>query len=88
MKHYNIPIFISHFGCPNACVFCNQRDFKEEYEGISEGISLMIYLKENPGISKKRTGKSLDVNGKVYTVNDSYEEEGLYVIKLSERIGM
>ncbi len=24
MKHYNIPIFISHFGCPNACVFCNQ----------------------------------------------------------------
>lgn len=64
------------------------RDFKEEYEGISEGISLIIYLKENPGISKKRTGKSLDVNGKVYTVNDSYEEEGLYVIKLSERIGM
>lgn len=25
MKHYNIPIFISHFGCPNACVFCNQK---------------------------------------------------------------
>lgn len=24
-KHYNIPIFISHFGCPNACVFCNQK---------------------------------------------------------------
>ncbi len=24
MKHYNIPIFISHFGCPHTCVFCNQ----------------------------------------------------------------
>ncbi len=23
-KHYNIPIFISHFGCPHTCVFCNQ----------------------------------------------------------------
>ena len=25
MRHINIPIFIPHEGCPNACVFCNQR---------------------------------------------------------------
>ena len=24
-KHVNIPIFIPHLGCPNDCVFCNQR---------------------------------------------------------------
>ena len=24
-KHVNIPIFIPHMGCPNDCVFCNQR---------------------------------------------------------------
>ncbi len=24
-KHINIPIFIPHLGCPNQCVFCNQR---------------------------------------------------------------
>ena len=24
-KHVNIPIFIPHYGCPNDCVFCNQR---------------------------------------------------------------
>ncbi|MFT4143825.1 MAG: hypothetical protein QM644_05165, partial [Mobilitalea sp.] len=24
-KHVNIPVFISHEGCPNDCVFCNQR---------------------------------------------------------------
>ena len=35
-RHVNIPIFIPHLGCPNACVFCNQRtisghgDFKIE----------------------------------------------------------
>ncbi len=25
MKHINIPIFIPHLGCPNQCVFCDQR---------------------------------------------------------------
>ena len=25
MPHRNIPIFIPHMGCPNQCVFCNQR---------------------------------------------------------------
>lgn len=35
-RHVNIPIFIPHLGCPNDCVFCNQRtisghgDFKIE----------------------------------------------------------
>ena len=24
-NHRNIPIFIPHLGCPNMCVFCNQR---------------------------------------------------------------
>lgn len=24
-KHVNVPIFIPHYGCPNDCVFCNQR---------------------------------------------------------------
>lgn len=25
MKHINIPIFIPHLGCPNQCIFCNQK---------------------------------------------------------------
>jgi histone acetyltransferase (RNA polymerase elongator complex component) len=25
VRHINIPIFIPHLGCPNMCVFCNQR---------------------------------------------------------------
>ena len=25
MRHVNIPIFIPHLGCPNQCIFCNQK---------------------------------------------------------------
>ena len=31
-KHINIPLFIPHLGCPNTCVFCNQRTIT----GVSE----------------------------------------------------
>ena len=32
MKHVNIAIFIPHLGCPNQCVFCNQRSIS----GVTE----------------------------------------------------
>lgn len=33
-RHVNIPIFIPHLGCPNQCVFCNQRKISgvEEFD--------------------------------------------------------
>lgn len=33
-KHVNIPVFIPHLGCPNMCVFCNQRSISgvEEFD--------------------------------------------------------
>ncbi len=47
MRHVNIPVFIPHLGCPNACVFCNQRSIsgtiefdKAQVDGIiSEALS-------------------------------------------------
>lgn len=34
-KHVNIPIFISHEGCPNDCVFCNQRKITAKTQAMS-----------------------------------------------------
>ena len=37
MRHVNIPVFIPHLGCPNQCVFCNQRRISgvKEFSGGS-----------------------------------------------------
>lgn len=42
MKHANIPIFIPHLGCPNACVFCDQRSITGKNEFWEETVRAEI----------------------------------------------
>jgi histone acetyltransferase (RNA polymerase elongator complex component) len=37
-KHANIPIFVPHVGCPNDCVFCNQRTISGKSEFRKESV--------------------------------------------------
>ena len=37
-KHVNIPVFIPHLGCPNDCVFCNQRAISGRNEFKAESV--------------------------------------------------
>ena len=51
-RHKNIPIFISHKGCPNQCVFCNQKTIAEEkaqsLDRIKETIeNALFFAKED-----------------------------------------
>ena len=58
-KQYIIPVFVPHLGCPNDCIFCNQRSIsgqqkmitKEEIENTIE-----MYLKniKDKSLHKKR----------------------------------
>ena len=41
-KHFNIPIFIPHLGCPNACVFCDQRSISGKTEFQRERVEREI----------------------------------------------
>ena len=47
-KQYIIPIFVPHLGCPNDCIFCNQRSISGQQKMITkEDIKKTIefYLK-------------------------------------------
>lgn len=37
-RHINIPIFIPHLGCPNNCVFCNQRSISGHTDFVKENV--------------------------------------------------
>ena len=41
-KHANIPIFVPHIGCPNDCVFCNQRTISGKTEFKIESVKSEI----------------------------------------------
>ena len=35
-KQYVIPIFVPHLGCPNDCVFCNQKSISGQMKQVTE----------------------------------------------------
>ena len=36
MKKYIIPIFVPHLGCPNDCVFCNQKSISGQTKQVTK----------------------------------------------------
>ena len=36
MKHYIIPIFVPHLGCPNDCIFCNQKSISGQTKQVTK----------------------------------------------------
>ena len=35
-KQYIIPIFVPHLGCPNDCIFCNQKSISGQKEQMTK----------------------------------------------------
>lgn len=97
MKHYNIPVFIAHFGCPNKCVFCNQNKITGKETNIEpkevKGI-IEEYLYTLPSSSEKElaffggtfTAISLSLQREFLAVGKEYIDKGLIKgIRLSTR---
>ena len=95
-RHANIPIFIPHLGCPNNCVFCNQRtisghgDFK--IESVREEIEAALATldgdveREIAFFGGSFTGIDRDLMIALLDLAESYVKRGLVgEIRLSTR---
>lgn len=77
-KHYIIPIFVPHLGCPNDCIFCNQRSISGQQKMItSEDVKKTIdFYLEN--IKDKNAKKEVAFFGGSFTgIEEEKQEEFL-----------
>lgn len=56
-KHVNIPVFIPHLGCPNQCVFCNQRAISGVKDFIPGSVRDII----DNALSTVRDGQTAEI---------------------------
>ena len=63
-KQYIIPIFVPHLGCPNDCVFCNQKSISGQTKQVTkEDVKNIIeehlkYIKKDSKKIKKIQSKN------------------------------
>ena len=76
-KHYIIPIFVPHLGCPNDCVFCNQKSISGQQKMITkEDIENTINFYLN-NIKDKEAKKEVAFFGGSFTAIDEEKQEEL-----------
>lgn len=77
-RHYIIPIFISHVGCPHQCVFCNQdkiaRTLEKEVTGDEVRSTVEEYLKT---INRKNSTVEISFFGGTFTAIDVNKQKEL-----------
>ncbi|BEP29405.1 elongator complex protein 3 [Helicovermis profundi] len=59
-KNVIVPIFVSHMGCPNDCVFCNQRKIAKEWEPFDE-VKLRLYIETYINSVKDKMNTNIDI---------------------------
>lgn len=85
--HVNIPVFIPHLGCPNLCVFCNQRAIsgvrsfipekaKTEIETVLESLGNRDVTAEIAFFGGSFTGIGRDLMTKLLDLGESYVKSG------------
>ncbi len=96
VRHYSIPVFVPHEGCPNTCLFCNQRKIsgKTQFSIDSVRSEIDTCLSTIPNGSDVQiaffggsfTAIERDLMLALLDISDSYVEKGLVgSVRLSTR---
>lgn len=79
-KEYVIPVFVPHLGCPNDCIFCNQKSISGQKKSLTkeDAKKTIDYFLEN--IKDKDAKKEIAFFGGSFTGIDVKQQEELLQI--------
>jgi len=81
MKHYNIPIFIPHLGCPYDCIYCNQKVIAAQVE-IPEPRHVAHTIEQYLGTIPREASVEVAFFGGNFTaINKKQQEEYLQAVQ-------
>ena len=75
-NHYIIPIFVPHLGCPNDCVFCNQRSISGKSKQVKGSDVRKIVQEYLETFKDEEAQKEIAFFGGSFTgINEELQEE-------------
>ena len=79
-KQYIIPIFVPHLGCPNDCIFCNQKSISGQKSNMTKEKAKEIIENYLKSIDKENAQKEIAFFGGSFTeIEEERQEELLQV---------
>ena len=76
-KEYIIPVFVPHLGCPNDCVFCNQRSISGQTKKMTKEEAKKTIDNFLKNIKETDSKKEIAFFGGSFTAIDEKEQEEL-----------
>lgn len=76
-KQYIIPIFVPHLGCPNDCIFCNQKSISGQKKNITKEEADKIIEEYLKSIEKEEADVEIAFFGGSFTAIEEKQQEEL-----------
>ena len=74
-KQYIIPIFVPHLGCPNDCIFCNQKTISGQKKNMTKEEADKIIKDYLSSIEKEDAEVEIAFFGGSFTAIEEEQQE-------------